>query len=79
MQPEDFGAGQRSGRDRISRIMWYSTHKRDGRGRHLKRTPPGWDHHLDMGIVKAVKILRDNHIATTECGACRKGGRKPRA
>ena len=26
-----------------------------------------WDHHLDMGIVKAVKILRDNDIATTEC------------
>jgi hypothetical protein len=26
-----------------------------------------WDHHLDMGIVKAVKVLRDNNIATTEC------------
>lgn len=25
-----------------------------------------WDHPIDLGIVKAVKILRDNHIATTE-------------
>lgn len=25
-----------------------------------------WDHPIDMGIVRAVKILREHHIATTE-------------
>ena len=26
-----------------------------------------WDHPLDLGIVRAVKVLREHHIATTEC------------
>ncbi len=33
----------------------------------LREYAAQWDHPLDMGVVLAVKLLRDHNIATTEC------------